>query len=318
MDGSAPSEALEQCRAMCKQLMSSPSLRRTPSDSDTVCVSSIGSLSSFSLGNTNHPHGAAHAIDSPLTADSSRNRVIFATRLLSEVACPALAPASSLTCTPGHRAPKLSPSRHHAAQRVGRLRRQRRQLARLLYWRQPPTHLAPLANAAAATHRQQPGWSCPSEHYVLEGLPHLRGCWFVACLQQHFHRQCLRCRGWLVDDASHPACSALPGPCSVAFRSFPHPAPKHTAFSFLCSARQVSHRSLTKKPTKCFAVALNHLIPCRSPLVDSSSRAESPAAIAPEVRSAPLPPCPARFPLFSCFPTFVETYRGRSVVRKSG
>ena len=53
MDDTAPSKRLEDCRALCKQLLSGTSLRRTSTDSDTVCVGSIDSVSSFSLRKIN-------------------------------------------------------------------------------------------------------------------------------------------------------------------------------------------------------------------------------------------------------------------------
>jgi hypothetical protein len=49
MDDANPAQALEECRALCKQLLSGPSLRRTPSDVDTVCVSSADPSASFFL-----------------------------------------------------------------------------------------------------------------------------------------------------------------------------------------------------------------------------------------------------------------------------
>jgi hypothetical protein len=50
MDDTEPSRALEECRALCRQLLPGSSLRRAPSESDTVCVSSSDALPSFSMG----------------------------------------------------------------------------------------------------------------------------------------------------------------------------------------------------------------------------------------------------------------------------
>jgi hypothetical protein len=54
MSDTVPSKALEDCRTLCRRLLSGGNLRRTQSDADTVCVSSVSSLSSLSTSKPQH------------------------------------------------------------------------------------------------------------------------------------------------------------------------------------------------------------------------------------------------------------------------
>ena len=100
MGDTVPSKALEDCRTLCRQLLSGGNLRRTQSDTDTVCVSSVSSLSSLSASK---PQPSALQRNTKVqkinhsAADSSDSRVIFASRLLPEVVFTSSAPACCVT-----------------------------------------------------------------------------------------------------------------------------------------------------------------------------------------------------------------------------